>query len=249
MSRRPPPRSTSTSKASGATLTVGEGPDRQLHRAARGSRSPVRQPSRPGGRTPRRHSVWSASSGWMPASMSRSIRSPTDHFSRLSISTGITSEVPSTSHGRVRSSDRKNPFTGSRKNASRSASATSSLTGSTSGPARNSGCGGRVPAAARAATSAVGSKVNGPVRAEPAGLEVEAVEGLERVLHDHDARAPGPRWSGRARRAAHPAARRVAAAARCARWRRCRSPPATRWRPGSRRAAAGGPRCGRRARR
>ena len=48
----------------------------------------VRPPSGPGGSTPRRHSACRQSSSSTPASRSRSIRSPTLHFSNASSSTG-----------------------------------------------------------------------------------------------------------------------------------------------------------------
>ncbi|SHV99932.1 Uncharacterised protein [Mycobacteroides abscessus subsp. abscessus] len=50
---------------------------------------------------PRRHSACCASAGVIPRSMSASRRSPTVHSSRASISTGMSSDTPSTSHGRV----------------------------------------------------------------------------------------------------------------------------------------------------
>ena len=64
-------------------------------------RRPCASPAAPGGSVPRRHSACRASSGVMPRSMSPSIRSPTAHCSRASMSTEISSETPSTSHGSV----------------------------------------------------------------------------------------------------------------------------------------------------
>ena len=71
--------------------------------------------------------------------MSLSIRSPTVHSSRASISTGIASCTPSTSRGSVNSSARKKPFTGSLKKPTRSARITSSAGSGGSGPEMNFG--------------------------------------------------------------------------------------------------------------
>ena len=95
------------------------------------------------------------------ADMSCSIRSPTVHCSRLSSSTGMASSMPSTSQGSVKSSARKKPLTGSLEEADQVGQryVVGGWCGSGVGDERRRSV--RSPAAALAAASAVGSKVNG----------------------------------------------------------------------------------------
>ncbi len=171
VSRRPSPRSTSTSSVRGS-------PWRSCSAAWCRGRTlsitsvRVRPPSAPGGSSPRRRSAAMLLCGWSPASTPASNRSPTCHLARPSSSMGIASRISSASRGALTSSRaRRKPRTGWLKKLWSAVSSTSSRGGAGNGPGRNRSAGRRSPRAASAPARAAASKLNGrsaPFTSSPA---------------------------------------------------------------------------------